>query len=43
VRQLVNAGLAWCSDPEDGGRVYRGPGDPIPADVTNERLALMIR
>jgi hypothetical protein len=43
VRQLVNAGLAWCQDPEDGGRVYRGPNDPIPADVTNERLAMMIR
>jgi hypothetical protein len=43
VRQLVNAGLAWVQDPEEGGRVYRGPNDPLPAEVTNERLAMMIR
>jgi hypothetical protein len=43
VRQLVNAGLAWVQDPEDGGRIYRGPQEPLPAEVTNERLALMIR
>lgn len=43
VRQLVDAGLAAVLDPEDGYRVYRGPGDPIPVEVTNERLASMIR
>jgi len=43
VRQLVNAGLAWVQDPEDGNRVYRGPSQPLPAEVTDERLALMVR
>ena len=43
VRQLVNAGLAWVQDPQDNGRVYRGPADPLPADVTDERLAVMER
>lgn len=43
VRQLVNAGLAWVQDPEDNWRVYRGPIEPIPAEITDERLALMVR
>ncbi len=43
VRQLVNAGLAWVQDPEDEYRVYRGPREPLPAEVTDERLALMVR
>jgi hypothetical protein len=43
VRQLVNAGLAGVLDPEDNYRVYRGPVDTLPGDVTDERLALMIR
>jgi len=43
VRQLVNAGLAWVRDPEDGYRVYSGPNQPLPAEVTDERLALMVR
>jgi hypothetical protein len=42
VRQLVNAGLAWVQDPEDE-RIYRGPSEPLPEDVPDERLALMIR
>ena len=43
VRQLVNAGLAWVQDPEDGWRVYRGPEEPLPAEITDERLAFMVR
>jgi hypothetical protein len=43
VRELVNAGLAWVQDPQDGGRIYRGPDQPIPAEVSDERLALMTR
>jgi hypothetical protein len=43
VRQLVNAGLAWVQDPEDEYRVYRGPAEPLPEDVPDERLAMMIR
>ena len=43
VRQLVNAGLAWVTDPNDHNRLYRGPHDPIPADVPDERLAVMTR
>ena len=43
VRQLVNAGLAWVQDPEDNWRVYSGPAEPIPADIPDERLALMVR
>jgi hypothetical protein len=43
VRQLVNAGLAWVTDPYDHNRLYRGPQDPIPADVPDERLAVMTR
>jgi hypothetical protein len=42
VRQLVNAGLAWVTDPQDG-RQYRGPMDPIPNDVTDEKFAIMVR
>lgn len=43
VRQLVNAGLASVQDPEDDWRVYRGPADPIPSDLPDERVALMLR
>jgi hypothetical protein len=43
VRQLVNAGLAFVQDPQDNFRVYRGPQDPLPSEVSNERLAMMIR
>lgn len=43
VRQLVNAGLAWVQDPEDNWRVYRGPAEPIPAEISDERLAMMVR
>jgi hypothetical protein len=43
VRELVNAGLAWVSDPDDNNRVYSGPNAPIPAEITDERLALMVR
>ncbi len=43
VRQLVNAGLAFVQDPEDNDRVYQGPHDPLPADIPDERLALMRR
>jgi hypothetical protein len=43
VRQLVNAGLASVQDPEEESRVYRGPHEPLPEDVPDERLALMIR
>jgi hypothetical protein len=43
VRQLVNAGLAVVQDPEERMRSYRGPTDPLPAEISNERLAMMIR
>jgi hypothetical protein len=43
VRELVDAGLAWVQDPEDGWRVYKGPREPLPAEVSDERLALMVR
>jgi hypothetical protein len=43
VRQLVNAGLAWVTDPYDHNRLYRGPHDPLPADIPDERLAVMTR
>lgn len=43
VRQLVDAGLAWVHDPDDNYRVYRGPDEPLPASVSDERLALMVR
>jgi hypothetical protein len=43
VRQLVNAGLAWVQDPQDNWRIYKGPVEPIPAEVSDERLATMVR
>jgi hypothetical protein len=43
VRQLVNAGLAWVQDPEDNWRVYKGPAEPIPAEISDERVAMMMR
>jgi hypothetical protein len=43
MRQLVNAGLAWVQDPDDNWRLYRGPAEPIPDQITDERLALMLR
>lgn len=43
VRQLVNAGLATVQDPEDDFRVYRGPAEPLPASIPDERLMLMLR
>jgi hypothetical protein len=43
VRQLVNAGLAWVQDPEDDWRVYKGPAEPIPAEIPDERVAMMVR
>jgi hypothetical protein len=42
VRELVNAGLAWVQDPENN-RVYSGPSAPIPAEYSDERVALMLR
>jgi len=43
VRQLVDAGLASAEDPEDDGRIYRGPSAPIPAEISDERVAMMLR
>jgi hypothetical protein len=43
VRQLVDAGLAWVQDPQDNWRLYRGPSEPIPAEISDERFALMLR
>lgn len=43
VRQLVNAGLAWVQDPQDNWRLYTGPSEPIPAEISDERVALMMR
>jgi hypothetical protein len=43
VRQLVNVGLAWVQDPEDNWRVYKGPTEPLPPDISDERLAMMVR
>ena len=43
VRQLVDAGLAWVQDPQDNWRLYRGPSEPIPAEISDERVALMLR
>jgi len=43
VRQLVDAGLAWVQDPHDNGRLYRGPSEPIPSEISDERVALMLR
>lgn len=41
VRQLVNAGLTWVQDPEDNWRLYRGPSEPLPAEISDERLSRM--
>ena len=43
VRQLVNAGLAWVQDPEDSWRIYRGPTEPIPAELSDEHVSRMQR
>ncbi len=43
VRRLVDAGLASVQDPEDDWRFYRGPSEPIPAELSDERVALMVR
>lgn len=43
VRELVNVGLAWVADPKEHGRVYRGPEQPLPAEIPDERLAAMTR
>lgn len=43
VRELVNAGLAWVQDPEDNWRHYHGPKEPIPADISDERVSRMER
>lgn len=43
VRQLVDAGLAWVQDPQDNWRLYRGPSEPIPPEISDERVALMLR
>jgi hypothetical protein len=43
VRELVNAGLAWVQDPEDNWRQYKGPLEPIPAEISDERVAMMVR
>ena len=43
VRQLIDAGLAWAQDPEDNWRLYRGPDEPIPSEISDERVALMLR
>jgi hypothetical protein len=43
VRQLVNAGLARVQDPDDNWRVYRGPAQPIPAEISDERVSRMMR
>ena len=43
VRELVNAGLAFVQDPQDNWRVYRGPSAPLPAEVSDDRLATMVR
>jgi hypothetical protein len=43
VRQLVDAGLAWVQDPQDNWRLYRGPSEPIPAEISDERVAMMLR
>jgi hypothetical protein len=43
VRQLVNVGLAWVQDPEENWRVYKGPSEPIPAEISDDRVAMMVR
>jgi hypothetical protein len=42
MRQLINAGLATAQDPSDQ-RVYRGPMYPLSPDISDERLAVMLR
>ena len=32
---------AWVQDPQDNWRVYRGPSEPLPAELTDERVAAM--
>jgi hypothetical protein len=43
MRQLVNAGFAFVQDPDDNWRVYRGPTEPVPAEITDERFGRMLR
>jgi hypothetical protein len=43
VRELVNAGLSWVQDPEDNWRLYRGPSEPLPAELSDERFSRMLR
>jgi hypothetical protein len=43
VRHLVDAGLAWVQDPADDWRYYRGPEQPIPDEISDEQVALMLR
>jgi hypothetical protein len=43
VRELVNAGLSWVQDPEDDWRLYRGPSEPLPAELSDERFSRMVR
>jgi hypothetical protein len=42
MRELINAGLASAQDP-DNRRVYHGPMYPLPAEISDERLAFMLR
>ncbi len=43
MRELINAGLASAQDPQENLRTYRGPGAPLPEEISDERLALMLR
>ena len=43
MRKLIDAGLASAQDPHDNLRTYRGPAAPLPSDISDERLALMLR
>jgi hypothetical protein len=43
MRELVNAGLAGVQDPADDYKLYRGPHEPLPADIPDERLGMMVR
>jgi hypothetical protein len=42
MRELINAGLASAQDPENR-RVYRGPMYRLPEEISDERLAFMLR
>lgn len=42
MRELINAGLATAQDP-DSRRVYHGPMYRLPDEITDERLAFMLR